>query len=63
MKSKDASDVKPRPQRAEALQPDLPGMGGGREKAPRKPSPEQADEKSREQSRTALDNVSEGYGG
>jgi hypothetical protein len=38
-------------------------MGGARQKDESKPSPEAADEKSREQSRTALQNVSEGYGG
>lgn len=63
MKSKHVSDVKPRPQRAEPQQPDLPGMGGARQKDESRPSPEAADEKSREQSRTALQNVSEGYGG
>lgn len=62
MKNTNVSDAKPRPQRAEPLQPDLPGVGGRREKAEPKPAPEEARKKSREQSRTALQNVREGYG-
>lgn len=62
MNSKNVGNVKPRPQRAEPLQPDRPGVGGGRLKDKPKPSPEVAEKKSREQSRTALQNVSEGYG-
>ena len=57
----------PQPPRAEPLQPDRPGRGSESEKTTEddavKPDPKAAAEKQRAQSRDALKNVREGYGG
>ncbi len=49
-----------RPRRAEPLQPDKPGSGGGTQPANDSP-PSDADARAQEQERTAVDNVREGY--
>ncbi len=58
------SGTKPRPRRAEPLQPDRPGQGDVRLKAERNPALTEKESAKRltEQSKDALDNVRDGYG-
>lgn len=66
MKEDSAPQVKPRPKRAEPLQPDRPGRGNKRVETDANNSSADATaaaKSQREQSEDALSNVRDGYGG
>ena len=54
--------LKPKPRRAEPLQPDLPGRGTSTESASDEQLDQAATEKQHERNETAIENTRKGYG-